>query len=142
MLELAIVRRKALYAGEVGIFGADQIADDELKHLAVGEAAWAEITTPKSLALLRYLWAIAQKLADGGLYDDKDEAMIDLKIRARFAQFEYVGGRVIIKPKSLSKQRRDVLSRLADRFVYVVCHDLLPEMPEGKFRKEIQEMVT
>lgn len=142
MLELSVIKRKALYAGEVGIFGADQIADDELKHLATDEVAWAEITTPKSLALLRYLWAIAQKLADGGLYDDKNEAMDDLKIRAKFAQFEYFGGRVVVRPKSLSRQRRDVLSRLADRFVYVVCKDLLPDMPEGKFRQEIQKMVT
>ena len=142
MLEVSVVKRKAKFAGEVGLFGCDQTADEELKHLATDEVAWAEITTPRNIALLRYLWAIAQKLSDGGLYDDKNDAMDDLKIRAKFAQFEYANGRVIIKPKSLSKRRGDVLSRLADRFVYIVCHDLLPDMPESELRKEIQDLVT
>ena len=142
MLELALVKRPAKYKGEVGLYGADQVADEDLKHLTNDEVAWAEITTPRNIKLLRYLWAVAQKLADGGLYDHKDDAMEDLKIRARFAKFAMEGERVLIVPKSLSKKSGDVLSRLADRFVYIVCHDLLPDMPESEFRREIMKMVT
>ena len=142
MLEIAVIKRKARYVSEVGLYGADEVADQEISRMPNDEMAWAEITTPHSLKLLRYLWAIAQKLADGGLYQDKDEAMDDLKIRARFARFSVEKGRTLIVPRSLARQRRDVLSRLADRFVFIVCQDLLPDMTESKFRREIEKMVT
>lgn len=142
MLELAIVKRKAKFTGEIGLFGVDAVADEEMKRLVNDELAWAEITTPRNIELLRYLWAIAQKLADGGLYADKNDSMEDLKIRARFAKFVMDGNKVVIVPRSLSKQRRDVLSRLADRFVYLVCSELLPGMPEGQFRREVEELVS
>jgi hypothetical protein len=141
MLEIAVVKRKSKYVGETGLYAVDPVADEELKRLANDEVAWAEITTRKNIALLRYLWAIAQKLADGGLYQDKDEAMIELKIRAHFAQFARENGRTIIVPRSLGKQRKDVLSRLIDRFIYIICTDILPDMPESKFRNEIEELV-
>ena len=142
MLEIAVVKRRAKYAGESGLFACDEVADEELKRLPNDETAWAEITTPKSLKLLRYLWAIASKLADAGLYADKDEAMENLKIRARFARFATEGNRVVIVPRSLSRQRRDVLSRLADRFVFLVCSEIIPNMEESAFRREIEEMVS
>jgi hypothetical protein len=142
MIEVALTKRKALYKGESGLFACDEVADAELKRLPNDETSWAELTTPKSLKLLRYLWAIAQKLADGGLYQDKDEAMADLKIRARFANFATEGHRVVIVPRSLSRQSRDVLSRLADRFVFIVCSDLLPDMEESTFRAELEDMLS
>ena len=68
--------------------------------------------------------------------------MLELKIKARFAKFVVEGKRVVIVPKSLAKQRRDVLSRLADRFVFLVCRDYLPHMAESEFRREIEAMVS
>ena len=142
MIEVAVIKRKAKYAGETGLYASDQVADEELKRLTTDELVWAEITTPKNIELLRYLWTIAQKLADGGLYQDKDDAMDDLKIRARFARFAQERGRIVIVPRSLRKQPRDVLSRLADRFVYIICADLLPQMKQSEFRKEIESMIA
>jgi hypothetical protein len=142
MLELAVTKRKAKYAGETGLFGADQTADEEIARLTNDEMAWAEITTPRNIKLLRYLWAIATHLASGGLFEDKNEAMDDLKIRARFARFAVEKGRTVIVPRSLSKQRGDVLSRLAERFVFIVCRDLLPHMKESEFKNEIEKMVA
>lgn len=143
MIEIAVVKRKSKYAGETGLFAVDSIADDEIKRMPNDEApCWAEITTPQNIKLLRLLWAIAQKLADGGLYSDKDEAMDDLKIRARFARFATEKNRVVIVPRSLSRQGRAVLSRLADRMVWIVCNDLLPGMDENTFRAELEEMLS
>lgn len=142
MLEIACVKRGALFKGEKGLFAADTVADEDLNRLTNDETVWAEVTTPRNIKLLRYLWAIAQKLAQGGLYLDKGEAMDDLKIRAKFARFATEGNRIVIVPRSLSRQRADVLSRLADRMVYVVCSDLLPNMTESEFRREIEEMVA
>jgi hypothetical protein len=103
---------------------------------------WAEISTPQNIKLLRLLWAIAQKLSDGGLYSDKDDAMDDLKIRARHARFSVEKGRTVIVPRSLSRMGRAALSRLADRFIFVVCSDLIPGMKESTFRAELEDMLS
>jgi hypothetical protein len=143
MIEIAVVKRRALYKDEIGLFAVDQIADEEIKRLPNDEAPlWAEITTPASLKLLRLLWAIATKLAQGGLYPDKDVAMEDLKIRARHARFAVEKDRVVIVPRTLSRLSRDKLSRLADRMIFVVCDQLLPGMDESEFRAELEKMLT
>lgn len=142
MLELAMVKRPALYKGEKGLFPVDEAGGEEIGRLSTGGTVWAEVATPKNIALLRFLWALATHLARGGLYDTKDEAMDDLKIRARFARFATEGNRVVIVPRSLSRQRGDVLSRLADRIVFIVCSELLPGMPESELRQEIEKMVA
>jgi len=140
MIEIAAVKRKAKYAGEFGLFGVDQIADQEILRLS-DDMVWVEITVPRNLKQIRYLWAIASKLADGGVYDSKEDAMDDLKIRARFARFGVEDGRTVIVPRSLSRQRGDVLSRLINRIVYIVCTDLVPHIKEKDLRAEIEEMV-
>ena len=140
MIEIAAVKRKARYAGEIGIFGTDQMADDEIKALG-DDMVWLEITVPRNLRQIRYLWALAQKLTDGGCYESKEDAMDDLKIRARFARWAVEDGRTVIVPRSLSRQRGDVLHRLINRIIFVVCRDLLPHIKEADLRAEIEEMV-
>lgn len=140
MIEIAAQKRRAKYAGEVGLFGVDQIADEELKKLP-DDMVWCEITVPRNLRQIRYLWAIASKLADGGVYESKEDAMDDLKIRARFARWGEENGRTVIVPRSLSRQRSDVLHRLINRIVFIVCAELLPHIKEKDFRAEIEEMV-
>jgi len=141
MIEFACAKRKAKFAGEVGIFGIDQVSDEEIKQLP-DDMVWAEITVPRNLKQIRYLWAIASKLAEGGVYESKEDAMDDLKIRARFARWGVENERTIVVPRSLSRQRGDVLHRLINRIVYIVCSDLLPHIKEADLRAEIEEMVT
>jgi len=141
MIEISAIKRKAKYAGEVGIFGTDQVSDEEIKKLG-DEMVWLEITIPRNLKQMRYLWALAQKLADGGLYDSKEDAMDDLRIRAKFARWSVENGRAVAVPRSLSRQRGDVLSRLINRIVFIVCSQLLPHIEEADLRAEIEEMVT
>jgi hypothetical protein len=50
-------------------------------------------------------------------------------------------GRTVIVPRSLSRQRGDVLSRLINRVVYIVCTELLPHVKEADLREEIEGMV-
>ena len=140
MLEVAVIKRKAKYARELGLFGADQVADEEIKRLG-NDMVWAEITVPRNLRQIRYLWALASKLSDGGIYDSKEDAMDDLRIRARFARFGVEDGRTVIVPRSLSRQRSDVLARLINRIVFITCSDLIPHITENELRKEIEEMV-
>jgi len=141
MIEIAAVKRKSRYAGEIGLYGADQVADEEIKRLG-DDMVWLEITVPRNLRQIRFLWALAQKLTDGGLYESKEDCMDDLKIRAKFARWGVENGRTVIVPRSLSRQRGDVLHRLINRIIFVVCRDLLPHVKEADLRAEIEEMVT
>jgi hypothetical protein len=141
MIEISAIKRKAKYPGEIGIFGADQIADEEIKKLG-DDMVWVEITVPRNLRQIRYLWALAQKLTDGGMYESKEDCMDDLKIRARFARFGVENGRTVVVPRSLSRQRGDVLTRLINRIVFVVCAEILPHVKEADLRAEIEEMVS
>lgn len=129
MIEIATVKRKAKYAGETGLFPVDQEGGDDINRFANdGAVLWVEVTSPENVKLQRLLWAIATKLAQGGLYMDKDEAMDDLKARTG--------------TKSLRRMDRAALSRVADRFVYVVCSELLPGMEESKFRAELEDLLS
>jgi hypothetical protein len=127
-IEIAVIKRKARYKGETGFFAVDQIADEEIKRMPDDEAPlWAELHDPKSAKLQRLLWTIAQKLADGGLYFDKNEAMDDLKKRTN--------------TRSLRVGRAE-LSRIADRMILTVCSELLPDMKEDEFRAELEDILS
>ena len=41
MIETTLVKRKAKYAGEIGLFGVEQIADKDLSKLPIDEIVWA-----------------------------------------------------------------------------------------------------
>jgi hypothetical protein len=142
VIEAALIRRKAIAKGEVGLFGVDQSSEQDLARLQMDSYVWAELRNPRNLKLIRLLWALATKLADGGLYLDKDDAMDDLKIRAKWAKFIYENNRVVIVPKSLTKASGASLSRLADRMFYIVCTELISHMREGEFREEVEAMVA
>src|SRR5215469_15397985 len=142
MIEIAVVKRHALHKGEIGLFPVDQIADEEVQRMPDdGAPMWADITAPKNIRLMRLLWAIASKLAQGGVYHDKDSAMEDLKIRARHARFAIENGQTVIVPRSLSGLSRAALGRLADRFVWIICSEILPGMDESEFRAELEDML-
>jgi hypothetical protein len=139
-IEAAVIKRKARWAGEIGLFGVDQEADEEIKRL--GEyMVWAEITVPRSLRQMRFLWALFQKLADGGLYEDKEEAKEDLLMRAKWKHKVVKGDQIVEEPRSIAGVRSDLLSRLINRIVFVVCADVLPHISEADLRQEIEEML-
>ncbi len=142
MIETTLVRRAAAYPQEIGLFGVDQYSDDDLKKLPIGGTIWAQLTNPKNKKLLALLWVLCGKLTDGGLYLDKEEAMADLKQRAKWAKrYRNHNGEWVIELKSLSTATGASLSRLADRIFYIVCTEILPHLKRGKLRKEIESMV-
>ncbi len=145
MIECAVLRRPAQYKGEVGLFGVDQHSDETIKSVGSNQA-WAKITLPRNLKQQRFLWALCAKLVDGGLYEDKDEAMKAIKMRVGWcdkvaklnANLEPY---VTEEPRSLSGADADALGRLINRVVWVVCAELLSHIKEEDLRREIEEMM-
>lgn len=142
-VELSLHKRPAKRVGEVGLFSDQEVFADDFGLLPTDQEIWAELRTTKNLKLLRFLWALATKLAKGGLFEDKDVAMDQLRIAAKFARFSKDDrGRIVIVPRSLARASGTTLSRLADRMIYIVCEELLPDMTESKLRDEIERMIS
>lgn len=142
-VELSLHKRPATRVGELGLFSDQEVFAEEFALLPINQEVWVEAHTTKNPKLLRFLWALATKLARGGLFEDKDIAMDQLRIAAKFARFSKDNkGRIVIVPRSLAKASGTTLSRLADRMIYIVCQDLLPDMTESKLRSEIERMIS
>lgn len=141
-VETALRKRKAKYAGETGLFAESEMADEDLSEIPDGEWVWVQARTSANMKLHKFLWALAGKLAKGGLFPDKEIALDQLRIAAKFARFgKDTKGRMIIVPRSISNVSGTTLSRLVDRIVYIVCTDLLPKMKEGDLRAEVEKML-
>jgi hypothetical protein len=96
------------------------------------------------LEALKFLWALVHKTADNSSrWLDKDEAMEDLKMRARFARF-VVGddGKVELRTKSLKRISDEALRLLTDKIMDIICAQIIPGMKKNDLRKEIELMLT
>jgi hypothetical protein len=142
VIEIAVTKRPALYKGEVGIFPTSQDGDEDLSRIAAGTDAWAKISTPRNARLLRYVWAIATKLAKGGVYLDKNEAMADLCVRCKhFDTFTVTDNKVVVARRSIGGGA-DELMQLANRMIWLICDEILPDMSESEFKAELEEMLV
>jgi hypothetical protein len=76
------------------------------------------------------------------LYLDKEEAMADLKQRAKWAKrYRNHNGEWVIELRSLSTATGASLKRYADRVFYIVDTEILPHLKRGKLRKELESMI-
>ena len=97
-------------------FPSNQMAADDIAPAKMGAEVVCSFYSPRNLEALKFLWALVHKTADNSpRWLDKDEAMEDLKMRARFARF-VVGtdGKVELRPKSL-KRINDEAAPASDR---------------------------
>lgn len=123
----------------------DVINANDLAALPSDKDLLVTVKAPKNLKQLRWMWVLAQKVADAvdGIHD-KDDAMDLLCERARHVKMVVspVTGHLFLVRKSLSKLDGAALSRLMNRMVYVTCAEIIPGLDEGQLRDEIEAMVA
>ena len=79
MIETTLVKRGALYKGEVGLYPTNEMAASDLALFPYDEVL-VRLLSEANLQQLKFIWALANKIADNSdRYLDKDEAMEDLK---------------------------------------------------------------
>lgn len=144
-VEIILTKRGALSKGEVGLFANNQMAADDLAVIASGSDVIAKCSTPRHIAQLKYLWALATKVAE--CRDDildKDDAMSILKRRSRFVKFamDPATGEMGLREKSLARLGSEDLRRLTNRMIHVTCAEIVPGIEEAKLRDELLRMVS
>lgn len=142
MIECSLRKRQAQHAGEIGLFANDEMAAEDLAHVTNGNDVLCKISSPKSLQALRFLWALAQKVAENTDLGDKNAAMDELRLAIRFAKIriDERSGRAFIVPNSLAQASNETLRRVTNRIVHHVCEVVLPGMDENALRAEIEQM--
>lgn len=139
MIEIAMRRSGAR------LMPVDDHSAEDLIRVPADRDVLVKIVSQRNMKLLRFLWALAGKVADAcDWLHDKDDAMDELKIRARHVKYlvNPTTGEVRIVPKSLSKIDGAALNRLANRMVYVICRDIVPGLDESALRAEIVSMIA
>jgi hypothetical protein len=106
-----------------------------------------QVHTARNPRQLSLAWCLAQKLADAvdGLHD-KEAAMDELKILARHCRYRVdlkTGVIIAPIPRSIAFESLDQVhfDRIFDRFIWLICHELVPGLEEEALRLEVLEMV-
>jgi hypothetical protein len=138
------MKRRALYAGEVGFFPTTPMADEDIALAKMDSEVVCSFYSPRNIEALKFLWALVHKVADNtDRYLDKDEAMDDLKLRAGFSKVVYVSKikELELRPKSLKRISNEQLRQLTEKIIGIVCDEIIPGMDRNVLRREIEEMV-
>jgi glutamyl-tRNA reductase len=143
MIETILVKRRALYQGEVGFFASNPMAEEDLTLAKMDTEVIVRWYSPRTLQALKYLWGLVWKTwQNTSRWLDKDEAMKDLKMRARFAKFVRNNkGEMELRPKSLTRINEEELRLLTGKITDIICAEIIPGMQQNDLRKEIEEML-
>jgi hypothetical protein len=144
-IETTLVKRGALYRGEVGFFADNQMSADDIAPVAMHEETMHRITSERNLQALRFLWGLVHKVAENTDYFlDKDDAMEKLKVRVAYSKSVYDPHtrEIVVRGRSLKKISAEALRTLTDRIADIVCAELMPGMRRNDLYREIEEMIA
>lgn len=123
----------------------DSAAVENMKRIPLGTTVRCEITRPRSVAQLRYYWAlcalVAQNHAELQTREQVDQA---LRILAGHVDLVRVGDHTLQIPRRIAfaKLGQDEWTAYLARAKDAVVRDLLPGVELPEFEAEIQRMVT
>jgi hypothetical protein len=143
-IETTLVKRPALYHGEVGFFPSNPMAEEDIARVAMHSETMHRITSEKNLLALRFLWGVVHKVSENcDLFLDKDDAMEKLKLRVGYSRpiYDPRTRQLENRPKSLKRITAEQLRLLTDRILDVVCAEIIPGMKKNELRREVEEMV-
>jgi hypothetical protein len=142
-IETTLVKRPALYKGEVGFFANNPMAEEDVARVAMHSETMHRITSEKSLQALKFLWGVVHKVSENcDLFLDKDDAMDKLKLRVGYSRpvYDPRTRELVNRPKSLKRISDEQLRLLTDRILDVVCAEIIPGMKQNDLRREVEEM--
>lgn len=142
--ETTLTYRQARWKGELGLFPDTEMAQADLGPFRPGEELLVTASSPRNLQALKFLWALVHKAADNSdEWLDKDAAMEDLKLRAKFSRRvrDRETGLFKTVPRSLKKITEQRLRVLTDEIADIICAEVMPGMKRNVLYKQIEEMI-
>ena len=145
-IESTLVKRRARYVGETGLFPTNPMASEDLALTGDGTEVMCSWYSPRNLKALNFLWGLVHKAQENTDYwSDRYKAMDWLKDRVGYVKpgrdpetREWVPRR----PKSLKRISDQELRFLTDRIIDVICAEVMPGMKANDLKKEIEEMLS
>ena len=122
-VETFLVKRKAKYRGEVGLFPNSEMAEEDLRIVALDSEVMASLRREKNIQALRYLWGLVHKVADNtDLFLDKDDAMDAFKVRVGYCKGVYDPHtrKIETRAKSLTRISDEQLRLLTEKITTVI----------------------
>lgn len=143
-IETFLVKRKAKYRGEMGLFPNSEMAEEDLVPIARDQEVMASLRREKNIQALRYLWGLVHKVADNtDLFLDKDDAMEAFKVRVGYSKSIYDphSRKIEVRGKSLTRISDERLRLLTDAITTVICNEILPGIKRKELREEVEAML-
>jgi hypothetical protein len=140
-IETVLVKRKALYPGEVGFFPSNPVSEDDVSPFTMGGETIHRISEQRNIEQLKFLWGLIHKTADNtDRFRDKDQLMEHLKVRAGYYKLVWNGTKFEAVGKSLTRIDNEKLRLLTEQFIEIICEKIIPGMKANNLRREIEEM--
>jgi hypothetical protein len=144
-IETTLVKRRALYPGEVGLFPSCEMESEDLAIIAMTSSVMVTINSERRIEGLRRLWGLVWKAQQNTDYwIDKWKAMEWFKVKAGYVKpgrDPDTGEWNPLRPKSLKRISDMELRLLTERVMDLICTEVLPGMEPNELRREIEEML-
>jgi len=140
-----IMKKRAARAGEIGLFPAAEVWEDDFSAIKIDQDVTAKVTTPKNQKQNALSWVIAGKIAAASdLFDTPTDARDHLLIEARHFRrvYDRIRKTARLEPKPTANLDGTEFLRLLRRMVHVATTQVMPELPDGPFKRELEEILT
>lgn len=146
--DLVMRKRPAMHAGEMGLFIDTQVFEEEFAAIKQNTDVTVTATQSRNIKQMRLAWALCRKIADSGALGDCDtrDVMNYLLLKAKHVRYvtnvhrEGTEITPIVKSIRFASMDQTAFDRLFNRLVFIVTSDVLPDVPDGVLREEIEKM--
>lgn len=148
MADLVMRKRPALHAGEIGLFIDSPVFEDDFGHIRQGTDVVVTATQSRNIKQMRLAWALAGKIAKSGVLGDADSRDVMNYLLKKAKHVRYIANQhrdgveveIIVKSIRFAQMEQTAFDRLFNRMIYIVATEILPDVPEGVIREEIEKM--
>jgi hypothetical protein len=148
MADLMMRRRPALHAGEIGLFIDSPVFEAEWDTIKQGTDITVTATQSRNPKQFRLFWGLAAKLAESGVFGDADTRDVVKWLLMKCKHVEYVTTKFrhheetipVVKSIRFASMEQTAFNRLFERALYIITTEILPDMPAGELRAEVEKM--
>lgn len=129
-----MTKRRARYKGEMGFFADNEMSEEDIRPVTLGEQVIVTWYQPENVQQRRYLYGLVYKTwQNTSEWLDHHVLMDELKTRVGYL---FKG-----KPKSTKRISNNELRFLTDRIMDVIAAEILPGINRDDLRREVEEML-